>query len=117
MWALKSRTNLCLAMAWTMPSVFEISPISVSCPPIIRSRHVWSEYLMTTKAEAVEVENDNGFFDTVIFSQQTLSSSQTLAAVFDHPLLKPDATRDQVIRLCEEAAQYGFACAMVNPTW
>jgi len=73
--------------------------------------------LMTTKAVAVEVENDNGFFDTVAFSQQTLSNSHTLAAVFDHTLLKPDATRDQVIRLCEEAAQYGFACAMVNPTW
>ena len=74
--------------------------------------------LMTAKVVTIEeVEKDNGFFDAVALSRQTLSSGHTLAAVFDHTLLKPDATRDQVIRLCEEAAQQGFACAMVNPTW
>jgi deoxyribose-phosphate aldolase len=73
---------------------------------------------MTAKVVTIEeVEKDNGFFDAVALSRQTLSSGHTLAAVFDHTLLKPDATRDQVIRLCEEAAQQGFACAMVNPTW
>ncbi len=39
------------------------------------------------------------------------------AAVFDHTLLKPEATRDQVVKLCEEAASFRFACAMVNPAW
>ncbi len=73
---------------------------------------------MTTKAVAIEeVKRDNGWFDAVAFTQQTLSSREALAAVFDHTLLKPEATRDQVIRLCEEAAQYRFACAMVNPAW
>lgn len=72
---------------------------------------------MTTKAVELEIENDNGFFDTTAFSRRTLSSTKNLAAVFDHTLLKPEATRDQVIRLCEEAAQYRFACAMVNPAW
>ncbi len=37
--------------------------------------------------------------------------------MLDHTLLKPDATRAQVIRLCHEAAEHRFACAMVNPTW
>jgi deoxyribose-phosphate aldolase len=37
--------------------------------------------------------------------------------VFDHTLLSPDATRDQIVSLCEEAAAFRFACAMVNPTW
>jgi len=37
--------------------------------------------------------------------------------VIDHTLLKPDATRDQVEKLCEEAIRYRFACAMVNPVW
>lgn len=41
----------------------------------------------------------------------------SLAAVLDHTLLKPDATRTQVERLCDEAAEYRFACAMVNPCW
>lgn len=74
---------------------------------------------MTTKAVTIieEIEKDNGSFDAVAFSQQALSSSEALAAVFDHTLLKAEATREQVIRLCEEAAEYRFACAMVNPAW
>ncbi len=73
---------------------------------------------MTTRAiELEDLEKDNGFFDAAGFCRETLSNSRSLAAVFDHTLLKPEATREQVIRLCEEAAQYGFACAMVNPTW
>ena len=37
--------------------------------------------------------------------------------MLDHTLLKPDATRAQVLQICEEAAEHGFACAMVNPIW
>jgi deoxyribose-phosphate aldolase len=73
---------------------------------------------MTTKAAAIEeVAKDNGFFDAVAFSRHAFSSSHALAAVFDHTLLKAEATREQVILLCEEAAQHQFACAMVNPGW
>jgi deoxyribose-phosphate aldolase len=56
-------------------------------------------------------------FDANSFAAHTLSSAATLAAVLDHTLLKPEATRAQVIRLCHEAAEHRFACAMVNPTW
>lgn len=56
-------------------------------------------------------------WDSEAFTAQTLSSARSLASVLDHTLLKPDATRAQVIQLCHEAAEYGFACAMVNPTW
>jgi len=62
-------------------------------------------------------EFDNGTFDATDFAARTLSSRQSLAAVLDHTLLKPDATRVQVERLCNEAVHYGFACAMVNPVW
>lgn len=41
----------------------------------------------------------------------------SLAATLDHTLLKPEATRAQVQQLCDEAAAYRFACAMVNPCW
>ena len=51
------------------------------------------------------------------FAAECLSSPARLAAVLDHTLLKPDATRTQVLHLCGEAAEYGFACAMVNPCW
>jgi deoxyribose-phosphate aldolase len=56
-------------------------------------------------------------FDAPGFSRQALSHRSRLAALFDHTLLKPDATREQVLKLCEEAAEYRFACVMVNPTW
>jgi deoxyribose-phosphate aldolase len=56
-------------------------------------------------------------FDATAFASHALSSAATLAAVLDHTLLKPEATRAQVIRLCHEAAEHRFACAMVNPTW
>ena len=56
-------------------------------------------------------------WDSAAFAAQTLSSARELAAVLDHTLLKPEATRAQVVQLCHEAAEHGFACAMVNPTW
>ena len=56
-------------------------------------------------------------FDAKVFAAQALSSEASLAAVLDHTLLKPEATRAQVVHLCHEAAQHRFACAMVNPFW
>jgi deoxyribose-phosphate aldolase len=40
-----------------------------------------------------------------------------VAAMIDHTLLKPDATRKDVEQLCREASQFGFATVCVNPTW
>jgi deoxyribose-phosphate aldolase len=60
---------------------------------------------------------DVGGFDTAGFARQALSSKANLAAVIDHTLLKAEATRDQVVKLCREAAEHRFACAMVNPVW
>src|ERR1700744_1253455 len=51
------------------------------------------------------------------FYEHAISSPRALAATLDHTLLKADATRAQVLQICEEAAQYRFACAMVNPFW
>src|SRR5579871_4288171 len=64
-----------------------------------------------------EIEFDHGTFDSAGFTSQTLASWQNLAGVIDHTLLKPEATREQVENLCDEAVRYGFACAMVNPVW
>jgi len=35
----------------------------------------------------------------------------------DHTLLKQNATREQIITLCQEAKTYDFASVCVNPTW
>ena len=40
-----------------------------------------------------------------------------LAAKIDHTLLKPDAGESDIIRLCDEARQYGFASVCINPSW
>jgi deoxyribose-phosphate aldolase len=40
-----------------------------------------------------------------------------IARLIDHTLLKPDATREQVEKLCAEAREHGFATVCVNPTW
>jgi deoxyribose-phosphate aldolase len=40
-----------------------------------------------------------------------------LATHIDHTLLKPDATAEQVLNLCDEAAQHGFASVCVNPSF
>jgi len=37
-----------------------------------------------------------------------------IAQTIDHTLLAPDATFDQIARLCDEAKQYGFASVCVN---
>ncbi|MFI5371865.1 MAG: deoxyribose-phosphate aldolase [Candidatus Eisenbacteria bacterium] len=37
--------------------------------------------------------------------------------MIDHTLLKPDASREDVEKLCREAAQYCFASVCVNPNW
>jgi deoxyribose-phosphate aldolase len=40
-----------------------------------------------------------------------------IAKMIDHTLLKADTTKAQIVKLCEEAKQYGFASVCVNPTW
>jgi deoxyribose-phosphate aldolase len=45
------------------------------------------------------------------------SSSRDWASLIDHTLLKPEASDEDIKRLCAEAATYRFASVCVNPTW
>src|SRR5688500_5105908 len=40
-----------------------------------------------------------------------------VAGLIDHTLLKPDATAQEIEKLCREAAEFHFATVCVNPTW
>lgn len=40
-----------------------------------------------------------------------------LASYIDHTLLKPEATQDDIFKLCEEAKENEFFSVCVNPTW
>jgi deoxyribose-phosphate aldolase len=44
-----------------------------------------------------------------------MPTPRKLAALIDHTLLRPSATRKDVDRLCSEAAAYGFRTVCVNP--
>lgn len=40
-----------------------------------------------------------------------------LAQYIDHTLLRPDASPEDIDRLCDEAVEYGFAAVCINPSW
>lgn len=47
----------------------------------------------------------------------SIDCAADLAGCIDHTLLKPAATAEQIVRLCAEAREHGFAAACVNPVW
>ncbi|MGB9334498.1 MAG: deoxyribose-phosphate aldolase [Candidatus Acidiferrales bacterium] len=46
---------------------------------------------------------------------EVASVDAQIAHLIDHTLLKPDATRDQIRKLCDEAVKFGFASVCINP--
>ena len=45
----------------------------------------------------------------------TAGIDQKLASMIDHTILKPEASREDIIKVCEEAKKYHFATVCVNP--
>lgn len=43
--------------------------------------------------------------------------TNNVAKMIDHTLLKADATKGQIEKICAEAKEYNFASVCVNPTW
>jgi deoxyribose-phosphate aldolase len=43
--------------------------------------------------------------------------SKDVAKMIDHTLLKADAKREEIEKVCSEALEYKFASVCVNPTW
>ena len=44
-------------------------------------------------------------------------SRKQLVKIIDHTLVKPTATKDAVMKLCNEAEKYGFGCVCVNSAY
>lgn len=44
-------------------------------------------------------------------------NKEQLAKMIDYTLLKPDATKDDIIKLCKEAKKYNFASVCINPVY
>ncbi len=45
------------------------------------------------------------------------STAKDWASLIDHTLLKPEASENDIKKLCDEAAEFGFASVCVNPVW
>jgi deoxyribose-phosphate aldolase len=54
---------------------------------------------------------------TLIGVDASGGATSAIASMFDHTLLRPDATRTAIEGLCREAAQFEFATVCVNPAW
>jgi deoxyribose-phosphate aldolase len=46
-----------------------------------------------------------------------LNQPQQIASLIDHTLLKPEAAREDIARVCAEAREWEFASVCVNPVW
>jgi len=55
--------------------------------------------------------------DRVTASERLTRIDAAVAALIDHTILKPEATRGDVLKVCREARQYSFASVCVNPYW
>ncbi len=47
----------------------------------------------------------------------TAGATSGVSGMIDHTLLKPDASRAEIEKLCREAAEFHFATVCVNPAW
>jgi deoxyribose-phosphate aldolase len=54
---------------------------------------------------------------TLTHPQVQVRGWQAIAGCIDHTLLKPETSQEQVVRLCQEAAHFGFATVCINPWW
>jgi deoxyribose-phosphate aldolase len=50
-------------------------------------------------------------------SEKLTKVDPAIASLIDHTILKADATRADIVKICREARQYSFASVCVNPYW
>jgi deoxyribose-phosphate aldolase len=55
--------------------------------------------------------------DRISASERLTKIDSSIARLIDHTILKPEATRADVIKVCQEARKYQFASVCVNPYW
>jgi deoxyribose-phosphate aldolase len=53
----------------------------------------------------------------VVLPPVQIEEKQRLAAVIDHTLLKPEASKTDIERVCREALENTFASVCINPYW
>jgi len=53
--------------------------------------------------------------DRISCGPSVIELESGFASLIDHTLLKPDASRDEIRNLCQEAVRFGFASVCINP--
>jgi deoxyribose-phosphate aldolase len=53
--------------------------------------------------------------DRISCGPTAIQLDEGFAGLIDHTLLKPEASRDEIRKLCQEAARFGFASVCINP--
>ena len=69
------------------------------------------------KIAAIERQYSGAPKRSVTEPRALASGSGPIASLIDHTLLRPEATRADIVKLCGEARQYGFATVCINPYW
>src|SRR5690348_11812355 len=100
MWAFAFPMSSWSATAWTMPNAIATCPTSAYLATIPQNKlqSAWMSQAISELAAQVR-------------------SWRQVARAIDHTLFKPEANREQIIKLTEEALAFGFAAVCVNPHW
>src|ERR1700726_2793301 len=53
--------------------------------------------------------------DRISCGPTAIQLDEGFAGLIDHTLLKPQASRDEIRKVCKEAARFGFASVCINP--
>ncbi len=77
------------------------------------------EFLRWLSSKETEILFDKNAEPIFIEQQKKYEavSNEVLAKTIDHTLLKPEATKEEILYLCNEAKQFNFASVCINPSY
>jgi hypothetical protein len=67
----------------------------------------------TVRASVTDLPKQGGALDS---AAKNTAANSAVAALIDHTILRPEASAEDVRKVCAEALEYGFASVCVNPT-
>jgi deoxyribose-phosphate aldolase len=67
-----------------------------------------------TREVVSSLSREGNLLNNPATGQRGQKIDKKMAAMIDHTILKPEATSDEVRRLCKEAVEYGFASVCIN---
>jgi deoxyribose-phosphate aldolase len=101
-WTVKRKVEELVTALRTLGFVVGEQPVA---PPVMAPKVAGPAAASTGTARAEVAATTPGDYD------------RELARMIDHTLLKPEATAEQVVKLCKEAKEYQFMSVCINPTW